>query len=370
MRNKMLYRNPTSGLLEFQDLDFKPGTIRQYVPNDVDGKLELKEFATAGDLSHLRIADPVATNLAQGYINTSFVGDKIFTPSRVAKESGRFPAWGRESMFIQGDMKRMVGARVARLQVQNSYVTTALSEYALGIGIDNRERNEYAGGADALVTSKILQVTGRIALYRENLQAVAATTTTNYASGHYISGAGKAWGGAGTGDPVSDMQDLGALVLKKTGRFPNVAFFSYGAWLLFINNTAVLNRVKYGGSNITPAQMGEKAAAELLQVEEVVVGKAVYGSPSAPGSDGAPKKSAPTMAFLWDSVQANNVGMIIRGTGAGIEPAFGYTWERLNSPVIESWYDNATKSQIYDYEHFFDPAITATDSGAMYYSLA
>jgi hypothetical protein len=286
----------------------------------------------------------------------------------MAKESGRFPAFGREAFFVQGDMKRMVGGKVARLQTQSGYVTMSLSEYALGTSLDNRERNEWAGSPDSLVNSKLLQVTDRIALYRESLQSILATTAGNYATGHSVSGAAKGW--ATTGDPVKDMLDLNEIVLKKNGRYPTVAWFSHTAWFLFINNTAVLSRIKYGGEPTTPAQISEKAAAQLLQVDEVLVAKAVFGSPSAPGSDGAPKKSAPTMAFLWDNVQSSNAGVAIRGTGGGIEPAFGYTWERQNSPVIESYYDNATKSQVYDYEHFFDPAITLNDAGAMYYSIA
>ena len=366
MKQGMYYRNPDSGLLEFKEQEFKPGKIRRYVRTD-DG-LQLTEFASDSQLSLLRIADPVATNLVQGFTNAELKGDKIFTPVRMAKESGKFPAFGKEVFVIPGDLKRAVGAVVARVQSQSGYVQMSLSEYALGVGIENRERNEWAGTPDSLLTSKLLQTTGKIALYREKLQAVLATTSGNYASGHTISGAAKAW--ATSGDPVADMLDLSQIVLKKNGRRPNVDWFSPGAWLLFINNAAVLDRVKYGGDSITPAQMSEKAAAQLLQVDEVVVCNAVYGVGSAPGSDGGKGKSALTMAFLWDSVQANNAGVAIRGTGAGIEPAFGYTWERLNSPVVESYYENQTKSQIYDYEHFFDPVITLNDAGAHYYSLA
>jgi hypothetical protein len=61
---------------------------------------------------------------------------------------------------------------------------------------------------------------------------------------------------------------------------------------------------------------------------------------------------------------------MIVGSGGGIEPAFGYTWERMNSPVVESYYENQTKSQVWDYEHFFDPAVTLNSAGGQYYSLA
>jgi hypothetical protein len=76
------------------------------------------------------------------------------------------------------------------------------------------------------------------------------------------------------------------------------------------------------------------------------------------------------MSYVWDSVQSANAGCAIVGTAGGIEPAFGYTYERANSPVVESYYENQTKSQVYDYEHFFDAAVTLTSAGGQYYSLA
>lgn len=362
MNNKLLYRNP-SGVLEFQDEYYKPGSIKRYVQSETG--LQLKEFASDAALGLLRISDPVLTGLVQGYENAELIGDRLMTPVRVAKETGRFPAFGKEVFVLPNNMKRAVGARVQRMETQTGYVTLSLDEYALGVGIENRERNEWAGAPEQLVTGKLLQVTGKIAGYREYLQAVALTTAGNYASGHSISGAAKAW--ATTGDPVKDALDLQELIVKKNGRQGNVAFFSWGAWLLFRNNPAILKRVRYGGTNAMPAKVTPQAAAELLEVDEVLIGKANFASGLTEGKFGG---DAVTQAFIWDVVQSNNFGILIRGTGGGIEPAFGYTWERLNSPVVESYYENQTKQQIYDYEHFFTPAVTLNTAGAFYYSLA
>ena len=285
----------------------------------------------------------------------------------MAKETGRFPAFGKEVFVIPANIKRDVGERVQRLQTQSGYVTQSLSEYALGVSLENRERNEWAGSPDMLLNSKLNTVTGKIALYREKLQAILATTAGSYASGLSISGAAKAWGS--TGDPVKDMRQLTLDVQAYNGVRPNVAFFSPAAWELAINNQAVLLRIKYGGEPITPAQMSPAAMAQLLQVGKVVIGYAVYGT-GGKASGGGVGKAALTMAYLWDSVQSANAGVAIVGTGGGIEPAFGYTWERMNSPVVESYYDNATKSQVWDYEHFFDPAVTLNTAGGLYYSLA
>lgn len=329
-----------------------------------EGSLAVKEFAADSQLGLLRIADPIAQQVVQGFSNDSLIGDKFFPSVRMAKETGRFPAFGKEAFIIPANMKRAVGERVQRLITQTGYVAMSLSEYALGVTLENRERNEWAGAPDMLLNGKLLQVADKIALYREKLQMTLLTTYTNYASGNYLSGASKAW--ASTGDPVQDMLDLILTVQGKIGRRPNKVWFNPAAWQLFINNAAVLNRIKYGGSPITPAQMSASAAAQLLQVAEVHIGYAVYGY----GSDGGVKKTAPTMGYLWESVNSAAAGCAYVGSGGGIEPSFGYTYERVNSPVIESYYEYQTKSQVWDYEHFFDPAITLNEAGGIYYSIA
>jgi hypothetical protein len=339
-----------------------------YVRNPQTGALDVKEFAVA-ELGLLRIADPVATSLVQGFTNAEMIGDQILTPVKMAKETGRFPAFGKEAFVIPYDnIKRAVGEKVQRVQMQTGYVTQSLDEYALGVTLENRERNEWAGSPDLLLNGKLKVVVDKIAGYREYAQSKLITTYTNYDSNLRFSGAAKAW--ASTGDPVKDGRQLILDVQKYNGRRPNVFWFNPTSWELFINNTAVLNRIKYGGEPITPAQMSTQAAAQLLQVEKVVVGYAVAGSPSAPGSEGGVKKSAVTMSYLWEATNSSCAGCAIVGTGGGIEPAFGYTWERMNSPVVESYYENRTKSQVWDYEHFFSPAITLNTAGGIYYSIA
>jgi hypothetical protein len=335
-----------------------------YVRNPQSGLFDAKEFADA-NLSALRISDPIATNLVQGYTNMEVIGDRLLTPVKMQKEIFRFPCWGQEAFVVSGDLKRAVGARVARLNSSNGYVTGEIYEYALGATVENRERNEYGGNPNDLVNGRILQVNERIALYREYLQAVAITTSTNYASGNYTSGAAFAW--ASTGDAVLKMMDLIDDVTKKNGRRPQVAWFSPAAWRLWIRNKSVLDTLTAGGTPAVPATVTKEATAKILEVQEVLVGYATYGYGV---SAGKVKGTAMTMGYVWDSVQSANAGVLIRGTGTGTEPALGYTWERDNSPYVESYYENQTKNQVWDVEHFFNPAITLNTAGAMYYSIA
>jgi len=340
-----------------------------FVRNPQSGLLEVKEFASDSQLSLLRIADPVATNLVQGYTNAKLIGDSLLTVVPMEKETGRFPAFGKEAFVLRGDLKRAVGGKVATLQTQNGYVTMSLDEYALGCEIEKREMNEWAGSPDQLVNGKLMQVTDSIMLYKEYLQATALTTYTNYATGHHQTGASLKW--ATDGDPIVDFETyVREPIEKANGKGPNKAWFNQTAWRLFRNNAQVLNRIKYGGSAITPAQMSLKAAAELLEVDEVLVGKAVEGYSGALGADGAPKKSAVTGRYLWEKANSSAMGGLIVGNGSGIEPAFGYTWTRKNSPIVESWYKNENKSQRWDSEYFFNAAVTLNSAGAIIYSIA
>lgn len=370
MKHQMLYRNPESGLIEFAEPSFVPKSAPAWVRDEKTGAILEKpvEFASNSQLSILRIADPILTSLVQGFRNGEVIGDKLCTPVKMAKETGRFPAFGKEAFVIRGDMKRAIGGKVARLSTQSGYVTMSLSEYALGFGVENRELNDWAGTPDQLVNSRMIQTVDNIALYRESLQATLLTTYSNYASGFYASGASKAW--ATTGDPIKDFDDMRETIRKANGRRPNKAWFTPSAWVLFRNNPAVLNRIKYGGSPIDPAMVTTQMAAALLEVDEVLVGYAVYGVPSLNGADGGVKKSALTMGYVWEKTNSCCAGMCIVGTGGGIEPALAYTWERMNSPVVESYYDNSTKETKYDYEHFFDPAMTLNSAGAILYSIA
>jgi hypothetical protein len=340
-----------------------------FIPNAASMTHEVKEFVDA-QLGVLRISDPVATNVVQGWMpQVSLIGDKIFTPVRFPKETGRFPAFGKEAFFIPANIKRAVGEKVQRIQTQTGYVTMSLSEYALGTALENRERNEWAGAPDMLLNGKLNTVASKIALYREKLQAILATTNGGYLSGLSISGASKAW--ASTGDAVKDMLDLILLVQSYNGVRPNKVWFSPAAWALWRRNKAVLDIMKYQGTPANPATVTTSGTAAMLEVSECLVGYAVTGTDTSTViTDGGKGKSAPVMSYLWDSVQSANAGCAIVGSGGGIEPAFGYTYEKMNSPVIESYYDNATKSQVWDYEHFFDPAITLTSAGGQYYSLA
>jgi hypothetical protein len=365
---RILFRNPRSGLVEVKDFSDR-APYQSYVKTVVGEsvQIELKEFTGNSQLGLLRIADPILTTNSQGYPpQTGFIGDQLFFPLKVAKEAGRFPAWGKEALIIPSNLKRGVGQAVVRLQNQTGWIYFGLDEYAEGFNVENREINEWAGTSDQLLFGRQSMVDQHIAMVKEQAQMTLATTDTGYATGFSISGAGKDWGGVG--DATKDMLQLVSLVRKTNVQPPQVAWFTPTAWYLFCNNPSVFNKIKYGGNPADPAQLyfgGEAAVARLLGVQKVLVAWASF----ATGTPGGFNQAAGTTDWLWESVNGACAGVAVVGQGWMV-PSFGYTYQRLNSPIVESWYDNSIKSMKYDTEHFLSAAITKTDGAAMYFALA
>ena len=368
MDEKVLYRNPSTGLVEVKEFTSQVSSHLRWV-RDASGAIQKhpKEFAGNSQLGLLRIADPVLTTISQGYQQQEgMIGNELFPEVKTAKESGRFPAFGKEAFIIPTDIKRGIGGKVARMDVQTGWIQTSLSEYALGFDIDNREINEWAGTGDQILVGRQKTLDSKIALVREQNQSILATTTGSYTTGYAMDGAGKAW--ATTGNPITDCIQLINLVRKSNGQVPDLFWFTPTAWWLFTNNQKVIDRIKFGGTPMAPADLyiaGQAAVAKLLGVKKVLVAWAVFGT----GGTGGFNQADLTMDYLWENVNGACAGCCITGLGWMV-PSFGYTYVRLNSPIVESWYDNSVKSMKYDTEHFFDAAVTKTDAGGVYTNLA
>lgn len=337
--------------------------MQKFLYRNPQGVAELREFAADGALSLLRVSDPILEGISQGFsTDIPMVGDKLFNPVQMDKESGRFPAWGKEAFKLY-DSKRGLYQPVKHMITQSGYIQASLSQYALGFEVDLRELNEYAGTPDQYLTAKQNMVMQSLTLQRENAQAVLATTSSGYASGFAVSGAQKKWGS--TGDPYVDLRAAILQIQKQNGRRPDTIVFSPAAWELLVANGAILDRIKYQGTNVAPANVTTNMIAALLQIQTVEVGFAASGT----GSGGGKGQADLTMGFVWDSVQSANVVIAITGRGLQI-PAFGYTYEKKDSLKVESYYLPQNQTQNYDTSMFYDPFITLTNAGFLYYGIA
>jgi hypothetical protein len=325
-----------------------------------DGKPRIVEF---GDpvLAAARIQDPILTTQSQGFRNTDLIGDLFFPMVPTEKETGRFPAWGKEAWKLHFT-KRSLRGEVAHMEAVQGYIKLEEDEHSLGFELDDREADEYAVGRESMMFTRQTMVDDALALEREINRAIALTTYGNYNAGNYQSGSGFAWNASG--DPITHFQAGREAIRAKIGKYPNVAAFDPTAWNKFRNNAAVRDRIKYSGSFAERAMVSLAAAAELLEVDQVVVGKAVYTGTIFPGAG----ETAAVTGDVWGAVQAGNAILAYRALGI-MTPGFGMGAAKKGYPKTTSYRWERTKSWVYETEQIYADVVTLKDAAYLMYGI-
>lgn len=132
-------------------------------------------------LATLRERDEVLTNLAVGYRQAAFIGERIAPVVYVQKEGIKVPVYGKGS-FVEYETERAVGAEsnVTTLD-RGSNMGLVLEEHDLAVGVDYREQHESRFDEKAKAARR---VTGAIQLKQEIEIARLIQNKSVYASGH------------------------------------------------------------------------------------------------------------------------------------------------------------------------------------------
>lgn len=289
--------------------------------------------------------DPVLTNLAVGYKQAEFVGEKIMPVVFTDKEGLQVPTFGKGS-FVEYDTERAVGAasNVITLGVPN-YLPVVLEEHDLAAGVDYREEAESLFDEQAKATRR---VTSGVQLRQEIETATLLQSKAAYESGHYkdLSAAHK-WSDYTNSDPVKDVAEAKETVRAACGVKPNV----------LVLGAAVAHKLAYHpalqsvlGSNerklITPELM-----KIIFDVDEVIIGNAV--------ATPAPNKQTKD---VWGNFAALIVRPKVVATGNDEgEPAFGYTFRRKGMPLVDRYSEVGGKVE---YARYTDIRKVAAVGGA------
>lgn len=325
------------------------------------------EFSNS-ELSRLQVVPELAA-MVLGYKNQDMIRDFLFSSfPAVDKENGKLPVAGREGQTQQA-VDRALRGKVNHMSFKSGSLEYTLAEASLGFMIDDREKDSWAITPEQLMTVRQNAVNEAIDVYQELQVATLATTSTNYPSA--TSGAAKKW--ATTGDPVYDTLTEREVVRKNIGKYPNVAIFDPTAWKLFRTNEAVrsyASKFVVGGGKPVATVISEQLAAQILEVENVYVGKSIYVS-TGTGAAG----SANTTSDIWSTVQSGNLVLAYTGSGM-LEPTYGLKVVKKGYPKTESYRLQANKSDVYETSHIYQylPALVDSNSdflaGQLIYSIA
>ena len=286
--------------------------------------------------SHLRKLrgqiDPVLTNLALGYKQAEFIGEKIMPVVFTDREGVQVPKFGK-GLFVEYATERAVGAASNVITLDSpSFLPIVLEEHDLAVGVDYREQAESMFDEQAKATRR---ATIGVQLRQEVETAALLQNRAAYESGHYKDlSAATQWSNANA-NPIKDIADAKETVRAACGVRPNVLVLGAKVAHTLMYHPALQAALGSGERKlITPELL-----KILFDVDEVLIGNAV----SAP----APNKQTQD---VWGAFAALIVRPTIHSSGNDEgEPSFGYTFRRKSMPVVDRYTEMGGKVEFARY---------------------
>ena len=259
------------------------------------------------------------------------------------------------------NLRRAPGTSTKRVEINFEGKSYTVNQYSVEVPMPRellREADESRklNVGNYLDVSRIAMTTANdiLLLDYEIEVATLATTAGTYAAGHVLALSGATKWSATTGTPVSDISAASDIIRKKIGKRPNKLTLSADAWAALKLNPEVK-------SYLPSSQMGPVSLDQLktiLNIEEIVVGDAVWKDASGVGSD------------VWGNNAILAYVPKIGGNGTDIslaEPGFGFTNVLEGHPFAETpYYDNGTKSWIYGATYERQPNVAYNEAAFLF----
>lgn len=301
-----------------------------------------------------RVVDPVLTNIARGYKNAAFIGERIFPIVETDKEGVTVPTFGKTA-FVEFETQRAVGADSNVLvREKTGSLDLVLNEHDLAAPVDYREKAESMFNEES---KAIRRVTNGVNLKRELYAARLAQDPKVYVQGSVKAlAAAERWVG-GKGDPIGVIEAGIEAVRNKTGLRPNLMSMGASVMALLKFHPAIQAAI---GAN-ERKRITLEILKDLFQVEDVVVGEPVS---MASMKDAQDKDKTPS--DIWaDNLMLHYVGKPQPGTTSADEnePSFGYTLRRKGMPVADKYDGAGGKVNYCRYTDIYKVAVVGGDAG-------
>jgi hypothetical protein len=261
------------------------------------------------------------TDVAVAYLQDEsyYIADKIFPMIPVQHQTDVYYVWSKADFFRDEAQLRADATESAGSGVNLTTQTYSAKVWALhqDIGDQVRQNADPAVEIDVVATQQLMQ---KMLIRRDRFfvttylqPSIWGTTITGVASAPSASQTIQ-WSDDANGDPFSDIATGQTTVLQNTGFLPNVLLITWPVYQALRKHPLIIDRIKYTNpafaGTITPQLL-----AEALDIEEVIVSKAVYNS-AAQGATVAMGLVAGKVALL--AYRAPQPGLMV--------PTAGYTF--------------------------------------------
>jgi hypothetical protein len=300
--------------------------------------------------------DVPLTNISVAWTTGGLVGDVLFPPVTVQKQSNKYYIFqGRESWYPSFDDARAPGAEANEVPgLTVSLDTYYAQEHALQIAVTDEEREnadtQFAPDADG---AELLA--SRIALGREYRIYNVATTASNYHSTLQAvpgttAGFGPQWDSSANATPIRDIRTAQRLIHKLSFLETNVAVIPYRVMSALEDSDDLIGRIQY----VERAVLTPDLVASLMGLQRVVV----------PGFGYATNNPGQTLAisYLWN----NEVVLAYNPPRPGLKtPAYGYefVWGFGGADqIVDRWREERRASDVIRTRRRYDLKLIGKDT--------
>jgi hypothetical protein len=316
----------------------------------------VKEQIIAGPLAGVSIA----------YRNAEYIGDRVFPILDGSDPKAKITKYRKGAWFRNEAGIRAAGTRARRGGYPVTSVSIATNEYAFAKEVTDEDRRfAQAKGAPILQpdADAIEFCADKVDLEKE-IRIAALVKGTTWVDGN--SGGEDADGKwvASTGNTfLADIATGKKAILEATGITPNCLLIDYATYLGLKEVSDILEKIKY----TQRAVFGTDLLASLLDLEQVLVGKAVYSDAeeTADGTDFNAVKiweinADKGMGFLY--YRAPRLGLKVRTAGVQVRIAYEDGQARRTS----MWREAAEHQDVYEVAEETDIVAVADDCGYLW----
>ena len=243
--------------------------------------------------------DKILSQFSQFYTNSNYIAELILPRLAVKERTGKFAKYGKENLrAYSGQILRAPGTRAHSVDYSVSQGSYACTEKSL----EKLVANEFVNNTDDPYSPKrdaTAVLMDNIMVNQEVALSTALSSTAIITQNVTLSGTDK-WSDQANSSPLTNIDTAIETVRAATGQQPNLIVFSRNAWLAFRAHPDVREQLKYtnGGNNSVAAWV--QFVKDYFNLEEVLVGNAVYNSANEGQTD--------VIADIW----ANNVWVAFR----------------------------------------------------------
>ncbi|MBT8365121.1 MAG: hypothetical protein KJP23_10475 [Deltaproteobacteria bacterium] len=320
--------------------------------------------------------DSALSSISVGYKNPDFIADSVFPIVRVSKQSDYYYKWLKGAWFRNEAGVRGPGTRARR---GTTPITSALykcQEYAFGRVVPI----ETIRNADAPIRpmqNATMYSTRKILLAKEVIASALMVTAANWTSSEDAAGG---WA-AGSGNTfIEDVLAAKETIRGLIGVYPNTMIMNAGTMVQCKQESTVLDRIKYTGTQGRPADVTANTLAQLFELDRVLIGSAIYSDAEevVAGTDF-------NAVDLWETNAGKGACWIgyVEPQPAIDTPSAGYCFNWPGDEGIPDvqraagggnpyrttryYYEKDIKSYVVEASEYFDLELCCADAGFVFY---